>query len=250
MSSNFTFTAIRQRQAVRRFSSKPVPDALLYEVLDLANRAPSGFNLQPWRFIVVVDHEVKRLLHHIALDQMQVAEAPAVVVFVADPDCWKKPYSEILENSVEAGVMSEQYSDHLRRTVNMIFRQGPFGISGFMKRIVQPIRRLGKPVPRVITSRSNLVEYVRQHTMLAVGTFLIAAESAGLATCPMEGFDEDRLKKLLAVPSRMTVPAIVATGYMVEGDATPYSFRTPLDDKLSVDLFPNTLSKLKDKELK
>jgi nitroreductase len=83
--------------------------------------------------------------------------------------------------------------------------------------------------------------------MLAAATYMIAASGAGLATCPMEGFDEERLKKLLAIPRYMSVPAIVATGYAVEGDDVPESLRLPLVDKLSVDLFPNKLSKAKQK---
>ena len=245
MSSNFTFGVIRKRQAVRRFSSRPIPDPLLHELLELTNRAPSGFNLQPWHFVVVVDHEVKRLLHHIAMDQIQVAEAPVTVVFVADPDSWKKPYDKVLQKGTTAGVISKQYAEQLRNSVSLVFRHGPFGLVGFIKKIAMPIRRLSKPTPHTITSRSDAVAYVRSQTMLAVGTFLLAAESAGLASCPMEGFDEDRLKRLLAIPRRMTVPAIVTIGYMVDGDTTPYSVRTSLEEKVSIDLFSNTLAKRK-----
>ena len=76
--------------------------------------------------------------------------------------------------------------------------------------------------------------------MLAASTFMIAAKSVGIVTCPMEGFDEHRLMKLLEIPDYMTVPIIVTAGYPLE---TPRTARLPLEEKLSFDLFPNKLAR-------
>ena len=243
VASSSVFSTLRRRQSIRRFSSKPIPDALLYEVLDLANRAPSGYNLQPWHFVVVLDHEIKRLLHHIAMDQVQVAEAPVVVAFVADPSAWGKPYRNILDEGIRAGVLTETQAKVKERLVASCFRHGPLGITGVLKRILLPFQRLKQPTPDTVTSKAEAETYVCSQTMFAVSSFIIAAESAGLSTCPIDQFDEPRLKNLLAIPKQMCVPAIVACGYMVEGDVTPYSVRAPLDEKTSLDIFKNTLSK-------
>jgi nitroreductase len=240
-----TFEAIRQRHTVRGFSTKKVPDQLIFELLELTNSAPSGFNLQPWHFVLVRDNDLKELLYHIALDQEQIMQAPYVVAFVADPQAWKKPYDTVLAKGVESHWLTQAEADVYRKMVNQLFSTDPFGLFGIIKRVAAPIRRLFKPLPRVITSRQEAVDYVRAHTMLAVGTFLIAAAGANLVTCPIEGFDEDRLKKLLAVPSSMSIPLIVAFGYPMEEQSPPHSVRLPLIEKLSVDLFPNKLSKLK-----
>ena len=73
--------------------------------------------------------------------------------------------------------------------------------------------------------------------MLSAATFMIAAAGAGLGTSPMEGFDEYRLKRLLAIPMNYTVPIIIAVGYSADSSDARLSVRLPLADKLSRDLF-------------
>lgn len=242
-----TFDAIRNRRSVRQFSSKPVEDQLLFELLELTNSAPSGFNLQPWHFILIRDREIKQLIYHIALEQEQILNAPHIVVFTANSLAWKNSYHRILSESVQRGSLSAEAARSYRKNVNSMFSTDPFGLFGFAKKIIVPLRRLNKPSGHVVTCQQEAIEYVRSQTMLAAATFMIAASGAGLATCPIEGFDEERLKKLLAVPQYMSIPVIVATGYAVQGEDSPPSFRLPLIEKLSVDLFPNVLSKVKKK---
>ena len=246
-SLNSTFDAIRQRASVRRYSTEDVPDPIIAELLDLANRAPSGYNLQPWHFILVRNPELKQLMRHIAMDQIQVTEAPAVVAFVADPDAWKTSYEKVLELGRQTNQMSEERVARYRKYVRVLFRNGPAGSIGFAKRILIPFLRFTRPTPNVISSRSEAIQYVRAQTMFAASTFMIAAKSIGLDTSPMEGFDEERLKKLLAVPKSMSIPIIIAVGHPLDDTAYSPGTRLPLDQKLSLDLFPN---KVKEGSLK
>jgi nitroreductase len=241
---NSTFDSIRQRCAVRRFSTAEIPDTVLVELLDLANCAPSGFNLQPWHFIVVKSPELKQLIKHIALEQPQATEAPVLVVFVADPGAWKSSYEEVLRLGQKSGKMSERHIKSYRRSVGLMFRTGPLGLFGLAKKIGIIVRRLFKPTPNVITSAQEAAAYVRSQTMLAAATFMIAAKSAQLDTSPMEGFDEERLKKLLAIPASMTVPLIIAVGHALDESNVVPSIRLPLEQKLSIDLFPNRAREL------
>lgn len=233
---NPVFQAIRDRRAIRRYSAKVVPDELLLELLELANRAPSGFNLQPWHFIVVRDPNIKKLLSHIAMDQPQITEAPATVVFVANSRAWKQTYSRVLELGQQSGSLSERAHGLYKKKVPALFRTSPFGLFGFGKKIVVPIMRLFRPTPTAITSQQEAIQYVRSQTMLAAATFMIAAKGAGLDTSPMEGFDEDRLKRLLNIPAYMSVPIIIPVGYALETTATQ-SVRLSLKEKLSFDIF-------------
>lgn len=56
------FRTLYTTRALRRFRPDPVPDDVLFQVLDAATRAPSGQNAQDWRFVVVTDPEVKRTM--------------------------------------------------------------------------------------------------------------------------------------------------------------------------------------------
>ena len=71
------------RRATAHFKPEPVPQEYLEAILRFAAQAPSGYNLQPWRFIVVREEENRRRLQKAAMDQSKVGEAPAVVIAYA-----------------------------------------------------------------------------------------------------------------------------------------------------------------------
>ncbi len=229
--------AIRRRHAVRKFSEREVSDETLRGLLELANRSPSGFNLQPWHFIIVRDPVLRNLLSHVALDQRQVSDAPATVVFVSDPSAYKTTYPKVLKIAVEQGALSSQAAKRYRNTVRLLFLTGPLNVIGFFKNIGATLHHLMRPTPKIIATKSEAGHYVMSQTMLAAATFMIAAKAAGLDTSPMEGFDEYRLKKLLAIPPRMRVGIIVAVGYAAETGDKVMSVRLPLEEKLSINQF-------------
>src|SRR4051812_13855073 len=73
--------AIARRRSTRRFDpDRPLPDALLKQILRLATLAPSGDNLQPWRFLVVRSARNRRTLRGCAHGQPQLTEAPVVLI--------------------------------------------------------------------------------------------------------------------------------------------------------------------------
>ena len=72
--------AIQQRHSVRNFSDKKVSLDLIYEMIKLANLAPSAGNLQAREFIIVDDFEIKKRMSLAALDQNFIVEAPVNIV--------------------------------------------------------------------------------------------------------------------------------------------------------------------------
>lgn len=77
------FDAIRSYRACGSFQTQPIPPEKLKRVMGAARLAPSQHNLQPWRFVVIQDHERKRLLAQASSRGKIIAEAPAVVVAFA-----------------------------------------------------------------------------------------------------------------------------------------------------------------------
>lgn len=224
--------AVLRRRAVRRFRPDPVERGLLAEALSLANRAPSSYNVQWWHFVVVDDPGLKRRLRAIALGQAHAEGAAAVVVFCADPLAPRRHMGAVAEAEVRAGRKTPAEAARWRRHAALAFAQGPFGFFGLAKRAILPLVRLARPFPALPTSPAALRQWAARETMLAVQTFLLAAQGLGLATCPIGAFDEGRLKRLLGIPRRVAVPVIVAVGYPVE-EAAPESPRLPLAGKLS-----------------
>jgi len=79
------FKAIKNRRSIRAFTDKPVTDNEIEQLIDAARWAPSAGNIQPWRFIIVRDPQIKHGLCKAALNQTFIEEAPVVIVVCANP---------------------------------------------------------------------------------------------------------------------------------------------------------------------
>src|ERR1700678_179868 len=95
--------AIQERRATTSFDGTLIPGEDLRQILDAGLHAPSGFNLQPWRFIVVQSPEQKRRLRAASYNQGKVEEASAVIVACGDADGWRKDLDLMLQQGLEGG---------------------------------------------------------------------------------------------------------------------------------------------------
>jgi len=80
------FETIMNRRSIRAYKNDPIPQEVLIRVLDAARWAPSGKNLQPWKFIVVRDKDLREKLATASAQQHFMAEAPVIVVACGYPD--------------------------------------------------------------------------------------------------------------------------------------------------------------------
>lgn len=188
--------AIARRRATRHFDpARPVPDEALRQVLHLATLAPSGFNLQPWRFLVVRSERNRRGLQECAFRQPKIAEAPVVVIVLGYHHPHRSHLDAMLEQQKALGVVSEPLAAEARaRTMRT------------MERVADPAL------------------WATRSTMLAAAMLMIAAESLGLASAPMEGFEPDKVKETFGIPDDHTVCCLVALGFAVEEKPFPGRF--------------------------
>jgi nitroreductase len=228
--------AVRFRRATRRFLSDPIPEGLLERALDLANASPSGWSLQPTHFVVVRDPEQKKRLRVAALDQRQVEEAPATVVFLGDLDAVRTQWEEILRMDREAGANSPEYEALLRRLVPLTFAAGPLGLGGLAKHAVVAALGLVRPVPALSCLPAARRLWTSRQVMLSAMTFMLAAASFGIDTGPMEGFDARRVRTVVGAPRRMLPVVLVAAGYRA-AEPKLVKTRLPLERKLHRDRF-------------
>ncbi|HXG42108.1 MAG TPA: nitroreductase family protein [Dehalococcoidia bacterium] len=80
------FEAIYTLRAIRRFRPDPVPDELIWKVLEAATKAPSGGNRQPWRFVVVRDPETKARIGQFYLEGWRFYDGEVRQQMLADPE--------------------------------------------------------------------------------------------------------------------------------------------------------------------
>jgi len=173
---------ILQRRATSRFKAQEVPDTYLSAILHLAAQAPSGYNLQPWRFIVVKDEIGRRRLQKVAMNQKKVAEAPVVIIAIGMKEEWHKYLTHILEEGAKRGSGNPEKIERAEK-----------GALDFL-------------------SHQKMDVWVTRHTMIAVTYLMLVAEAYGFDTAPMEGFDPAGVKREFAIPDEAEVVALLALG--------------------------------------
>lgn len=204
--------AVLRRRATRHFRPDPVDPALLAHLIALTRRAPSGYNAQPWRVVVVQDPERRRALQQACLGQAQIGEAPAVLVFAASRHP-ARDIRAIADHNVALGAWPPAYATFIRRYVRL--RLGSPWLDPF-KRLGAWVTSWFRSAPYTLWGRLDRRAYSVKQTMPAVQTFLLAAAAHGLDTCPMEGIDPHRVRKLVGLDRSWWIPAVVPVGYSAD----------------------------------
>ncbi|HZF00836.1 MAG TPA: nitroreductase family protein [Methylomirabilota bacterium] len=188
------------RRATSHFKSDPVPDEYLEAILQFAAQAPSGYNIQPWRFIVVREKENRERLKKAAYNQEKVGEAPVIIIAFAIKDDWKNYIDAIFQEGVRRGYGKPEMIPGLKKQA-----------SDFLEK--------GIPAP----------VWLNRHTMIAVTTMMLMAEAYGLDTAPMEGFDPAAVGREFGLPENAEVIGLLAIGCGAEPDK-PYGGRLALSE--------------------
>ena len=127
-----------------------------------------------------------------------------------------------------AGAIHAEYERKLRRYVPLFFHQGPVGIGWLWKMVIEGLVARFIPIPSFQAVHKSF--WLAKQVSLSAMVFMLAAEAAGLATCPMEGFGERSVRRVLGIPSSQTVVLVIAVGY---ADSTaPIKTRLPLDGRV------------------
>jgi putative NAD(P)H nitroreductase len=202
---------VRSRRSTRHFLSKAVPTELLHELLETTRWSPSAFNLQPTHFVVVTDQSIKEKLYPACMNQRQVLEAGAVVVFTGDRHVVEHNFERVLQQDHDAHANSEEYEQLLRKNVPLSFNRGFLGLGWLWKAMAEIIVGRFIPIPKLQAVHRDY--WLAKQVAIAAQTFMLAAEIAGLATCPMEGFSERAVQEALNIPSDQAVILVIPVGY-------------------------------------
>lgn len=193
------YNEMSRRRTVRDFSDRPVPIELIEAAIATAGTAPSGANMQPWRFVVVRDAEVKRRIR-------EAAE--------------KEEYESY------HGRMSEKWLKRL--AILGTDEHKPFlGIAPYLIVVfrINSIEENGETEPTY---------YSQESVGIAVGLLLAALHNMGLATLTHTPSPMRFLQEILGRPKSEVPFVLIPVGYPAEGAAVPDISRKPLDEIMHV----------------
>ncbi len=204
-------SAITQRRSIKTFKSDPISPELLNKLLELTVAAPSSFNVQSWRIVLIQDEAQKVALSEAAWKQKQIIQAPVTFVFAADASAGEKDLTPILEQGLVTGAWNEKIVAYFRDAVPQ-FQQ---------------------------TLGEKRREYAIKDAIIAATHLVLAAESFGLSTCFMNGWVEDQVKAVIgaADDQNIAIAVVVPVGYPAEPRLNPG--RLPFSYNVSVDRIDN-----------
>lgn len=215
------------------------------EALKISQRAPSGFNAQPYKAIFIHTPEQKQKISKYCLGRnaSRVLESFCTVIFLADLQCGKtfpKLKELLLKQQDESEMQSTKKSKTKKKltpfvlrkiqVLILLFSSGYPVLPTFISKPISSCIRFCASILSVLSRRrvltpslSNAEVWATKNTMLFAMTYMLACTSRNLVTCPMEGYNAGGIKKVLGVPQRQyKVPLIVSVGlpYSYSGDST------------------------------
>ncbi len=232
-------TIVRARRAIRKYKPDATLDSEAVErSLQRAMLAPNSSNLQTWEFHRIISPEKRKEVARLCMNQSAARTAHELVVFVCRPDLWKNHSERILEQ------MRPSFSDPLskrdkravqyyKRNIPLLYRNDPFGLMTLLRKVIVWVSSWNKPFVRW-TNRADSRIITHKSTALAAQTFMLSMQAEGYGTCPMEGFDEKRLKRFLNLPGRSEINMVIATGPADEAGIYSPRFRFPYDEVVKV----------------
>ena len=195
------------RRSINFFDpERQVSDQSLGKMIELAARAPSSFNLQPWQLMVLRDVAAKEKLKPLAWDQPKVVEAPVTLIVLADKNGWQEDHATVEKNWQEmlnSGIMEPEQRDWFLNATKSLY--------GW-------------------SADASLAFAAKNAGFFAMG-LMYAATSLGLETHPMDGFDHEAVRKAFNIPDNYWVPLLLAVGYKKPGlELQPAKWRKTVDE--------------------
>ena len=194
---------VRIRRSVRRYKKTDINDDDVKDSILHASLAPNSSNLQLWEFYHVTSEKLMNKISEACFNQPAARTANQFVVIVTRKDLWNKRrifnINTIKNKTLNASEKSLKNRDlalkYYKYLIPTIYKEF-FGLLGYIRYINAMIIGLFRPIYRQVTN-SDMRVVAHKSSALAAQNFMLSMTSKGYDTCPMEGFDSLRVKRIL-----------------------------------------------------
>ena len=175
--------AITSRRSIKHYdTAHKLTEQEIAKLMALAMLSPTAFNIQHWRFVLVVDPVLRQQIRAVSWNQAQVEEASLLIVLTADLQAWAKNPQRYWANA------PQPVQDYLVPAI------GHYYTGNEQAQRDEAMRSCG----------------------IAAQTIMLAAKEMGYDTCPMDGFDFDAVGKLLNLPADHTPAMFITVGKAIK----------------------------------
>jgi nitroreductase len=229
---------VNYRRSVRHYKDIPIDSERVKHCLELAALAPNSSNMQLWEFYHITNPEILKKLSFACLNQNAATSAQQLVVFVTRQDLHRNRAKKLIELQTLNVLKNSPKEKHDKRIKNWKLYYGKvtpflysrfFGILGFVRRILVNIIGIFRPITYLV-SENDVRVVVHKTCGLAAQTFMLAMAGEGYDTCPMEGFDSRRVKRILNLPFRAEINMVISCGIRDERGVWGDRLRIPFEE--------------------
>ena len=185
--------ALNWRYATKGFDSeKKIPSDEFDELTEILRLSPSSFGLQPWKFIVVEDKELREKIKASSWNQPQITDASHFIVLCANKEVSGNDIDDYIQDiAITRGVEIESLDGFKAM------------LTGFRKGL----------------DANSVESWAKRQVYIALGLLLEAAALRGIDACPMEGFDPNGVDKILGLENSAYTSTVFCTlGYRSKND--------------------------------
>jgi len=229
---------INYRRSVRHYKDLPIDSEKVKHCIELATLAPNSSNMQLWEFYHITNPEILKKLSIACLNQESATTAQQLVVFVTRQDLYRKRAKKMIELETQNVLRNSPKEKHDKRIKSWNMYYGyvmPFlyirflGILGIVRKIIVNIIGIFRTITYQV-SENDMRVVVHKTCALAAQTFMLAMASESYDTCPMEGLDSRKVKRILKLPYGAQINMVVSCGIRDEKGVWGDRMRIPFNE--------------------
>ena len=210
---------VQERRSVRIYDQEsPFDSDAVQRSLERAALAPNSSNMQLWEFYRVQDPEKMRRIAQYCMGQKAATTARELVLIVVRRDLWKQrsrfmlqAYEAYYAERPEIAHRLKRFRSYYGRLMPMYYFQDWLGLWGMIRQLIVFFASFRRPVVWQVR-RQDLRVVCHKSAALAAQTFMLSITAEGYATCPMEGFDSQKVKRFLGLPRGSEINMIISCG--------------------------------------
>ncbi|WP_445486966.1 nitroreductase family protein [Niallia sp. 03133] len=196
-------TIIKNRRSANNFvENVSISKQELNEIFEEVKLAPSAFNLQHTHYLAVQDHALKEKVREAAFGQYKVQSSSAVIIVLGDKRAYQN-VGKIYEGLHMLGVLNDiQYEAIVQEIIQLHENRG------------------------IVFQRDEAIRNASLSAML----FMLAAKNKGWDTCPMIGFDQEKMRELLSIDDNLEPVLMITIGKEKVESRKPRGYRKPIGE--------------------
>jgi nitroreductase len=229
---------INYRRSIRNYKNISIDELKVKHCIELATLAPNSSNMQLWEFYHITNLETLKKLSIACLGQESATTAQQMVVFVTRQDLYLERAKKMLEletQNLQNNSPKEKLEKRMKTRkiyygfVMPFLYIRLFGVFGFIRKIVVSIIGIFRPIVYQV-SENDIRVVVHKTCALAAQTFMLAMANEKYDTCPMEGFDSRKVKRILNLPFGAEINMIISCGIRNEKGVWGDRMRVPFNE--------------------